>query len=154
MLTKAAFDLLQESPAYNVFVSYTHIESSAFALLLVTKLKHYGIQPFCDMSLIPGEDWHPELEKQIKKCKHFIVLVGKETRNSNPTLKEVKWAIKNEKIVIPIWHNEFELKVDEWKGVTKDVVNAIQRKHAVIVERESAAGYNTAITELLTIAME
>ena len=149
-LSREAFALLSEAPPYNVFVSYTHRESSAFALLLVTKLKHYGIQPFCDMSLIPGEDWHPELEKQIKKCEHFIVLVGKETRNSDSTLKEIKWALENEKIVIPVWHNEFKLKRDEWADVDEDIVNAIERKHAVIVDKESAAGYNTAITELLT----
>ena len=149
-LSRDAFALLSEAPPYNVFISYTHEESSAFALLLVNKLQHYGIQPFCDMSIVPGEDWHPELEKQIKKCAHFIVLIGKETRNSGATIKEVRWALENEKIVIPIWHNGFELKSDEWRGKDEDVVNAIQRRHAVIVEKESAAGYNAAIVELLT----
>ena len=149
-LTQAAFDLLLTAPSFNVFVSYTHRESSAFALLLVTKLPHYGIQPFCDMSLLPGEDWHPELEKQIKKCEHLIVLVGRETRNSGPTIKEIQWAIANDKIVIPIWHNGFEFKNEEWAAIDDDVVNAIQRKHAVIVQNESAAGYNAAVAELLS----
>lgn len=149
-LASAAFALLTEAPPYRVFISYTHKESSAFALLLVTKLKHYGIQPFCDMSLVPGEEWHPELEKQIKECEHFIVLISKETRNSDATLKEVTWALKENKIVIPIWHNGFEFKSDDWEGIDCAVVSAIQRKHAVIVQKESAAGYNTAIVELLT----
>lgn len=149
-LSRDAFALLSEAPPFNVFISYTHEESSAFALLLVTKLQHYGIQPFCDMSLVPGEDWHPELEKQIKKCKHFIVLIGKETRNSSATVKEVEWALENDKIVIPIWHNEFEFNANEWDGIEDIVINAIQRKHAVIVQKESAAGYNAAIVELLT----
>ncbi len=112
-LSRDAFALLSEAPPYNVFISYAHKESSAFALLLVTKLKQYGIQPFCDMSLTPGDDWHPELEKQIKKCEHFIVLVGKEIRKSSATLKEVQWAIENGKIVIPMWHNGFEFNKDE-----------------------------------------
>lgn len=149
-LSRDAFALLSEAPPYNVFISYTHVESSAFALLLVTKLRHCGIQPFCDMSLVPGEDWHPELEKQIMKCEHFIVLVGKQTRNSRATVKEVKWALEKDKIVIPIWHNGFEFKPEEWEDVDDQVINAIQRKHAVIVEKESANGYNAAITELLT----
>lgn len=149
-IAPTAFALLSEAPPYRVFISYMHEESSAFALLLVNKLKHYGIQPFCDMSLVPGEDWHPELEKQIMKCEHFIVLVGKQTRNSRATVKEVKWALENDKIVIPIWHNGFELKLDEWHEIDDDVVKAIERKHAVIVEKESANGYNAAITELLT----
>ncbi len=149
-LSHDAFALLSEAPPYNVFISYTREESSAFALLLVTKLQQYGIQSFCDMSLVPGEDWHPELEKQIKKCEHFIVLIGEETRKSGPTLKEVTWAIENHKIVIPIWHNNFELNADQWEGVDERIANAIQRKHAVIVQKESAAGYNSAIVELLT----
>ena len=78
------------------------------------------------------------------------MLVGKETRKSKATLKEVKWALENDKIIIPIWHNGFSLKRDEWADVDEDIVNAIERKHAVIVDRESAAGYNAAITELLT----
>ncbi len=150
LVTEKAMDLLEYPDPHNVFVSYTHRESSALALLVVESLRKYGQNAFCDMCLVPGEDWHPELEKQIKKCDHFIVLVGKETRNSGPTLKEVKWALQNDKTVIPIWHNEFELTIDEWSGVDDEVVNAIQRKHAVIVQKESAAGYNAAITELLT----
>ncbi len=149
-VTEKAMDLLEYPDPNNVFVSYTHSESSAFALLIVESLRKYGQNSFCDMSLVPGEDWHPALEEQIKKCEHFIVLVSKETRKSPATLKEVEWANENGKTVIPIWHNEFEFKPDEWEGVNEDVVNAIQRKHAVIVQNESAAGYNTAITELLT----
>ncbi len=149
-LSHSAFALLTEAPPYGVFISYTHKESSAFALLLVTKLKHHGIQPFCDMSLAPGEEWHPELEKQIKECEHFIVLIGKETRKSEATLKEVTWALKENKIIIPIWHNGFQFNTDEWEDIDCVVVSAIQRKHAVIVQKESAAGYNAAIVELLT----
>ena len=143
-------DLLEYPAPNNVFVSYKHSESSALALLVVKSLRIYGQNAFCDMSLAPGEDWHPELEKHIKKCEHFIVLVGKETRKSSATLKEVAWAIENKKIVIPFWHNEFEFKPEEWDGIAENVVNAIQRKHAVIVQKESAAGYNAAIAELLT----
>ncbi len=149
-VTEKAMDLLEYPDPNNVFVSYKHSESSAFALLVVESLRNYGQNAFCDMSLVPGDDWHPELEKHIKKCEYFIVLVGRETRKSGPTIKEVKWALQNEKIVLPIWHNGFELILDDWNGIDEEVVNAIQRKHAVIVEKESAAGYNAAITELLT----
>lgn len=149
-VTEKAMDLLEYPDPNNVFVSYTHSESSACALLVVESLRKYGQNAFCDMSLVPGEDWHPALEMQIKECEHFIVLVGKETRMSGATLKEVEWAIDNRKIVIPIWHNEFEFKAEEWEGVDARVADAIQRKHAVIVQKESAAGYNTAIVELLT----
>jgi len=149
-LTTAAFGLLEETEPNNVFVAYTHSNSSAFALLVVTKLQDSGQNAFCDMSLVPGEEWHPELEKQIKKCEYFIVLVGKDTRNSKPTIREITWALDNEKIVIPMWHNGFEFVDKEWEDVAENVVEAIQRKQAVVVQKESAAGYNAAIVELLT----
>ena len=148
-VTEKAMDLLEHPDPNNVFVSYKHSESSAFALLVVESLRKYGQNAFCDMSLVPGEDWHPELKKYIKKCEHFIVLIGKDIRDSCATLREIKWALEHDKIVIPIWHNGFEINLREWSQVDKDVVNAIQRKHAVIVDKESAGGYNAAITELL-----
>ena len=81
-LTQAAFDLLNETEPYNVFISYKHCESSAFVLLVVARLKEHGLMPFCDMALIPGEDWHAELEERIKESDHFIVLIGKKTLRS------------------------------------------------------------------------
>ncbi|MDE2638418.1 MAG: toll/interleukin-1 receptor domain-containing protein [Chloroflexota bacterium] len=149
-VTEKAMDLLENPDPNNVFVSYKHSESSACALLVVESLRKYGQNAFCDMSLVPGEDWHPALEKQIEACEHFIVVVGKEIRKSSATLKEVEWAIENGKTVIPLWHNGFEFKEDEWREINLRVSKAIHRKHAVIVQNESAAGYNAAIVELLT----
>jgi len=149
-ITRDAFELLKETEPYNVFISYKHSESSAFALLVVARLKEYGLVPFCDMSLIPGEDWHPELEKQIDNCSHFIVLIGKKTHNSKATLKEIQWAKEKGKTIIPIWHNKFEFKKEDWNNKEyPDVASVIQKKQAIEVTKESAGGYNRAIVELL-----
>lgn len=149
-LTQAAFDLLSETEPYNVFVSYKHSESSAFALLIVARLKEHGLMPFCDMALIPGEDWHAELEERIKESDHFIVLIGKETLCSRPTLKEIRWALDYEKSIAPIWHNGFTFAPKEWKDLDCKIAKAIGEKQAIEVTKESAGGYDIAIRELLT----
>ena len=149
-LTQAAFDLLSETEPYNVFISYKHRESSAFALLVVARLKEHGLMPFCDMALIPGEDWHAELEERIKGSDHFIVLIGKETLCSRPTLKEIRWALDYEKSITPIWHNGFTFAPKKWKDLDREITKVVQKKQAIEVTKESAGGYDIAIRELLT----
>ena len=149
-ITRAAFDLLSETEPYNVFVSYKHSESSAFALLVVARLKEHGLMPFCDMALIPGEDWHAELEERIKESDHFIVLIGKKTLCSRSTLKEIRWALDYEKSITPIWHNGFTFAPKKWKGLDREITKVVQKKQAIEVTKESAGGYDIAIRELLT----
>ena len=42
-ITRSAFDLLQETEPYNVFISYKRSESSAFALLVNGQLKEHSL---------------------------------------------------------------------------------------------------------------
>ena len=148
-LTQATFNLLSETEPYNVFVSYKHSESSAFALLVLARLKAHGPVPFMDMMIEPGENWHAELEERIRDCDYFIVLLGKETLASAMTVKEIEWAIQYEKKVIPVWHSEFCLSSDKWKHVNPKVKEAIQQTNAIRVIEESASDYNRVIVELL-----
>lgn len=149
-LSRMAFDLLLQAEPYNVFVSYKHSESSALALLLVTIMNSYGLNAYCDMALKPGEHWHPELRQRIEECKFFVVLVGKQTHRSGPTVREIQHAYNNDRTIIPIWHNKYRHKSEKWVFEEyPDVVSVIHRTHAVIVRNESAGGYNAAITELL-----
>ena len=78
-ISQAAFDLLSETPPYKVFVSYKHSESSAFALLVVTRLKEHGLYAFCDMRLVPGDPWHAELENRVRDSKFQVLLLGPTT---------------------------------------------------------------------------
>ena len=148
-LTQAAFDLLSETEPYNVFISYKHRESSAFALLINAKLKEHSLVPFVDMALEAGGNWHAELEGRIRDCDYFIVLLGKETLTSEPTVKEIAWAIQYRKTIIPVWHSGFDLSSDKWNEVDSKVKEAIQRTNAIRVIEESASDYNRAIVELL-----
>jgi hypothetical protein len=148
-ITAEAFALLSDSDPSTIFISYKRSESSAFALLVLARLKEFNLEPFIDMSLIAGEDWHEGLESRIKERDYFIVLLGTNTLESTVTVKEISWAIKYGKTIIPVWHNHFEFKSDEWSDIPEDVAMAIGRKHAIKVFDESALGYNTAIVELL-----
>ena len=148
-LTSAAFDLIDEAEPYNVFISYKRSESSALALLVNTKLKEHSLVPFVDMALEAGGNWHADLEERIEKCDYFIILLGKETLASGMTVKEIAWAIKYRKTIIPVWHSGFDLDSEQWKDVDSKVKDAIQQTNAIRVLEESASDYNRAIVELL-----
>ncbi len=165
-LTQSAFDLLNESDPYNVFVSYRRSESSALALLVVCRLKAHELFAFCDMALKAGGNWHANLKQKIEENDYFIVLLGKDTLSSEMTVREILWAVDSKRTIIPIWHNsfglaeKFDLKAEmesfaaEWKDEKirnrkDDMTNVINRTNAIRVLDESASGYNTAIVELL-----
>lgn len=148
-LTQAAFDLIEEAEPYNIFISYKRSESSALALLVNTKLKEHSLDPFVDMALEAGGNWHAELEERIRDCDYFIVLLGEKTLASTMTIKEIEWAIQYEKKVIPVWHSEFCLSSDKWEYVNPKVKDTIKQTNAIRVIEESASDYNRAIVELL-----
>ena len=148
-LTTVAFDLINEAGPYNVFISYKRSESSALALLVLARLKAHGPMPFMDMMLEPGENWHAELEGRIRDCDYFIILLGEKTLASTMTIKEIEWAIKYRKTIIPVWHSGFDLDSEQWKEVDSKVKDAIKRTNAIRVTEESASDYNRAIVELL-----
>jgi len=149
LLTKAAFDLIQETQPYNIFISYRRLDSSALALLVLARLKEHELFPFVDMALEAGGNWHADLEERIKGCDYFIILLGKETLSSPMTVKEIQWALQYEKTIIPLWHSGFVLQEEEWPDIPPPVRDAVQQTNAIIVQDESASGYNTAIVELL-----
>ena len=148
-LSKAAFALLYETEPYNIFISYKRSESSAFALLVLARLKEHGLVPFVDMALEAGENWHADLKERIKACDYFIILLGKETLASDMTVREIGWAIQYKKTIIPVWHSGFDPNSDKWKDIDCKVKEAIQQTNAIRVTDESASGYNTVIVELL-----
>ena len=148
-IKEEAFRLLQELHPYNIFISYRRLDSSALALLVLARLKEHELVPFVDMALEAGGNWHADLEERIKDCDYFIILLGKETLSSPMTVKEIQWAIQYEKTKIPLWHSGFDLKDEEWLDIPTPVRDAVRQTSAIIVQDESAGGYNTAIVELL-----
>ncbi len=148
-LTQAAFDLLEETEPYTIFISYRRLDSSALALLVLARLKEHDLVPFVDMALEAGGKWHADLEARVKDCDYFIILLGKDTLSSDMTVREIRWAVENDRAIIPLWHSGFDIGDGKWANVGETVKDAIQQTNAIRVADESASGYNSAIVELL-----
>jgi hypothetical protein len=149
IITKNAFDLLHEDDAATIFISYKRSESSAFALLVRNELKAAGLSPFVDMQLQPGQQWHAELEKNIKNSDYFIILLGNKTLESTVTIQEIQWALDAKIAIIPIWHNGFVYKSGDWSKIPMEVDNALRNTHTIRVIEENPLTYDTALRELL-----
>jgi hypothetical protein len=147
-LTRAAFDLLQEAEPASIFISYKRSESSAFALLVLARLKQAGLEPFLDLALVPGENWSEGLKERIGKYDYLIALLGRETLKSKVVIQEIQWALEAHLNIIPIWHNGFVYKSGEWK-LPPEIDEALSNRHTIRVLEESALAYNNAIVELL-----
>jgi hypothetical protein len=148
-LTKAAFDLIKETEPSTIFISYKRSESSAFALLVLKYLKAEGLEPFLDMALVPGEDWHDGLKERIQSRDYFILLLGKTTLKSPHVIKEIEWALEKDLAIIPIWQPEFEFKQDEWPDLPAAIKHKLANTHRIQVQDENPLEYDKAMTELL-----
>lgn len=149
-ILKPAFDLLTEAEPSTIFISYRRKDSSAFALLILKSLKERRLNAFLDMALIPGENWHAELEKRVKAYDYLIALIGRDTLKSEVCLREIGWALEAGLTIIPVWHNGFNFQANKW-GIPAEIGHLLATTHAIAVKEESASGYNTAIVELLNL---
>lgn len=148
-ITKAAFDLIDETETANIFISYKRSESSAFALLVLARMKSVGIEPFLDLALQPGDDWEKGLRERIQKYQYLVAILSHDTLKSEVCIKEISWAIEAGLSIIPIWHNGFVYKSGGWDALSEKVDTALSKTHTIRVIEESALGYNNAIVELL-----
>ena len=105
-------------------------------------MKTVGLDPFLDLSIDPGEDWHAHLEEEVRQCDYFVSVVGKDSLGSGFVQKEIGWAVKYGKRIIPIWHNGFDPSAHP-------EFEELLRKNAIVVETENAKAYNNAVIELL-----
>lgn len=148
-ITQAAFDLIDEVEPTTIFISYKRSESSAFALLLVARLKSAGLNPFLDMALVPGENWQARLEDRVRHADVFILLLGQRTLESAVTRQEIAWALDAGCTIIPIWHNGFEYRRDDWAGLAGWLDDLLRNTHTIRVTEENPVAYNSAVVELL-----
>lgn len=152
-ITEKAFSLVQKAEPFSIFISYRRKTSSAFALLLLARLKEHGLDVFLDMLIPAGDDWHSHIEEKIRDRRYFILLLGKTTleieeQEKDVLLKEISWAIKYETKIIPVWHNQFKYKAGKY-NIPASIDEILEKPQAIQVKEESASGYNTAIVELL-----
>lgn len=150
-LTEKAFNLLSEVEPTNIFISYKRSQSSVFALLVLARLKEVGLEPFLDMALVPGEDWHKGLKERIEKYDYFITLLGPDTLSSEVVIDEIGWALDAGLAIIPIWHNGFEYKSEDWPNVPLKIDHILKHTHTIRVVEENPLEYDKALTELLNL---
>lgn len=148
IITKQAFDLLGEAQPADVFISYRRKESSAFALLVLARLKAAGLNPFLDMSLVPGEEWQRGLKLRIESNDYLIALIGPDTLSSREVVWEIESAVSAGVKIIPVWHGGFTFRPGVY-ALPAEVEQVLVTTHTIRVLEESAVGYNNAIVELL-----
>lgn len=148
-LTKQAFELIEEADPATIFISYKRKESSEFALLIEDRLKAASLSPFLDKQLQAGDDWHAELEERIRKSDYFLLVLGKETLNSEVTVREIGWALKHKVTMIPVWHHSFQFQAGDWPLLPAEVSQALANTHTIRVIEENPLTYDTALRELL-----
>lgn len=149
-LTSKALSLLERpAQAPSVFICYQRAESSAFALLIESRLRERGIHAFLDRMLEGGAEWESVIQDTIQnKITHLICAIGPKSLHSQNVRNEIHWATGANKTVIPIWHNGFDpaLSMLPDDPATLDFIN---RRNAIRVLEENALAYDTAITQLL-----
>jgi hypothetical protein len=147
-ITRAAFDLLGEVEPSSIFISYRREDSSAFALLVLARLKAAGLDAFLDLTIQPGVNWRTHIQDEVVARDHFILLIGKQTLKSDVVLEEVEWALQSGSNIMPIWHNHYAYRQDEF-DLPYEIAATLENTHTIRVLEESALGYNNAIIELL-----
>ena len=131
----------------DVFISYKRSESSAFALLVESRIRQETDSiPFLDKELDAGYKWHSKLREKIADCEIFICLLAPNTLLSSQVRKEIGWAFedyKNKKCqIIPVWHKGYDKnKTGKLDLISDDI-------QAIVVKEESAAGYDFAVSEI------
>lgn len=149
-LTQKAFDLLEEPPAPpSVFISYGRKQSSAFGLLIESRLSQVGVRPFIDRSIDPGDAWHHHLTQMVKGSTVVVALLAPGTLNSPYVREELQWAVEGQQRAIPIWHGGFTYTPGEIAGIPDWLETFITSKHAIRVIEESAEAYHDAVEKLI-----
>lgn len=148
LITGKSFELMGEVQPADIFISYRRRESSAFALLVLARLKSAGLNAFLDMSLVPGEEWKRGLRERIERNDYLISLIGPNTLASGEVVWELESALSAGVTIIPIWHGGFVFRADT-HDLPPAVSQMLQTTHTIRVLEESAIGYNNAIIELL-----
>ncbi len=138
-----------ELPTYyaDIFISYKRSESSAFALLMESRIKQdTDSTPFLDKELDAGDKWHAKLEEKIAACEIFICLLAPGTLISSQVRREIDLAIaeyeKKRCQIIPVWHKGY----DKNKSGMLDKIS--DKFQAIVVKEESTAGYDFAVSEI------
>lgn len=156
-LQRAAYDLIEAAATLPVFISYRNTDSSAFALLLLARMKALGLEPFLDVAgLRGGDDWDAKLRASIATSDYVVSLLGQTTLESDYVCTEIKIAADQNKRIIPVFHNGFtdahlrDLKSSSDMDIA-DVATILETRQGITIAQERARDYNAAVIDILNV---
>lgn len=91
----------------NVFISYASPDRE-WALRLADKLQQKGVDLWIDRQIDPGQRWSKALETEIRARAGIVLVVSPHTPGANYVEKELAYAHRFEKTIIPVVRNECE----------------------------------------------
>jgi hypothetical protein len=144
-LTAKAFDLLNQPPPIEIFISYSRNVSSALAMLIWAELRTDGFQHFLDIRDIAlGDDWEDVLEQRVRQSNIFIPVIGPNTLNSPYIQAEINWALDTPNCrLMPVLH----------AGFTPPDFNAtafpiLQEKNLIVIPEDRALAFHNALQQI------
>jgi hypothetical protein len=149
-----SYALIEETPRIPVFISYRNSDSSAFALLLLSRMKAVGLEPFLDLAgLQGGDDWDKMLQTRLTESDTCVCLLGKTSLMSDYVQKEIRIATKRNLRIIPVFHNGFTdadlRQLAAQKDQTAEVAKLLVKSQGITVREEKARDYNSAVIDIL-----
>lgn len=91
------------------FLSYSRVDQD-FALRLAQELRSSGVHVWLDQLDIPkGARWDDEVEKALKGCDVFMVILTPASSQSHNVKDEISYALNNQKKILPILLKKSEI---------------------------------------------
>lgn len=84
-----------------IFVSYCHADKEQI-YPLIEQMSLDGYRAWYDVGNKPGLNWLLNIEEHLENCKAVIAFISKHSRDSNNCNKEIVYAMKCDKKVIPV----------------------------------------------------
>lgn len=91
-----------------IFVSYCHADKELI-YPLIEQMSLDGYRAWYDVGNKPGLNWLLNIEEHLENCKAVIAFISKRSSDSDNCNKEIVYAIKCEKKVIPVLIEEAAL---------------------------------------------
>ncbi len=86
-----------------IFISYSRVDTAFMQSLVPYLRRTYGYSNvWVDDNLRGGQSWWDEIVTQISRCDIFILLVSKDSLDSDYCMKELNEARQHEKHIIPV----------------------------------------------------
>lgn len=100
---------VEELLSYRIFISYRRKNSWALARAIYEKLRASKADVFMDLEDINAGRFSQIIEREIKSCDHFILLLSPDTLDSTWVKKEILIALETKKKIIPVLTEGFTM---------------------------------------------